>query len=239
MDARLLVGPHVQKRGTLRRAHPLVRVARVEGRAEGRERKRQHPGRVGAVDERLDSTLAQGRHDALERENQARRAGDVVDQHEPGPRGHAAEDRVDHRVRGGERKRDAHHHDPRARAASRVAERVVRGVVLVIGHDELVASREVERAQDRIDSRSRVGDESQVVRVGAHEPAQLGPRRIHPPLPVAGHEVDGLPLELGPQLLLRFQDRLRAGTERAVVEEGHGGVERPVAGEVRHRAMIP
>ena len=59
-DARLAVAPDVEERRALRRADPLVEVARVVRRAERVEVERHHPRRVRAVDERVDPARRRG-----------------------------------------------------------------------------------------------------------------------------------------------------------------------------------
>ena len=78
-DAALPVAPNVEESRSLRRADPLVEVARVVGRAQPVEIERDHPRGMGAVDERVDSPLRQGGDEPLDRQDEGRRARDVTD----------------------------------------------------------------------------------------------------------------------------------------------------------------
>src|SRR5262249_39478455 len=58
-DLLLTVAPHPEKRGPLRRTEPLVAVAAVVRGTERGEVERDHPRRMGAVDEDLDAAAGQ------------------------------------------------------------------------------------------------------------------------------------------------------------------------------------
>ena len=138
-----------------------------------------------------------------------------------------AEDRVDDRVLRRDRERDPGDDDPGAVALGDVAQDVDRGVVLVVVGQELVAGLEVERADDGVHRAGRVGDEGEVVRVGADERAEVARAVAQEARQVAGEELDRLRLHPVAPAVLRLQHRARARPERAVVQEGDRGVQRP------------
>ena len=200
--------------GALRRADPLVEVAGVPGRAEPVEVERQHPRRVGAVDERLDPALGERGDDPLDREDQRRRARDVADQGEPGPVGDRAEDRVDDVVLRRDRERDPGDDDAGAVALGDVAQDVDRRVVLVVVGQELVAGLEPERADDGVDGAGRVrrrtpGRPGRRRRTRRASAARLGEEARQ----VAGEELDRLRLEPVAPAALGLEDGV-AGTPR-------------------------
>ena len=79
-------------------------------------------------------------------------------------------------VAAGQRKRDLDDDHPRAVARGHEFHRVLDRVVGVIGGEKLVTGREAQRAQDRVARRGRVGDEGQIIGIGANEGRQGGPR---------------------------------------------------------------
>ena len=112
------------------------------------------------------------------------------------------------------------------------------GVGMVEQHD-LVAGLEPQAARDDVDAGRGVGDEGEVVGIGAEEGAQRRARLVERRLEVAGEEGHRLALHPRPPLVLRREHGARRRAERAVVQEGHGGVERPVDGELGgHRLGI-
>ena len=108
----------------------------------------------------------------------------------------------------------------------------------MVGGEELIARRKLERAHHRVDADGGVGHEGEIVPVGADENAQRGAGVVEEPLQVA-EELPRLPLGPGAQLGLLLQHRQRAGSEGAVVEEIGLPIERPVAGELATHASAP
>ena len=100
----------------------------------------------------------------------------------------------------------------------------------MVRHQQFLARMESPRPQDGIDSGGGVGDEDEVLRVGADRRGQRLPRlvqeRLHPP----GQEPHRLRLHLPPQLRLPLEDRPGARPERPVIEQGDGRVQRPGVG---------
>jgi hypothetical protein len=101
----------------------------------------------------------------------------------------------------------------------------------VVGHEDLVAGPEIERAKDRVHPGCRVGHEDEAVGVGPGELGDVAPRRGEPVRKSSGEEVDGLPLHLLPQPGLMLLDRPGTRPERAVIEVEDVGAERP---EIAH-----
>src|SRR6266446_6569391 len=223
------VAADVEEAGALRRAQPLVAVAGVVRGTERAEVERQHAGRVRAVDQRVDAAPGELAHEPLDGQHEARRAGHVIEQREPGARRDPRQHGFNDRVRRREREGNGHDHDLRPRRGGHEVEHVPARVVGVVGHQELVPRRERQRAQHGVHGGGRVRDEDQALRVGAEERGERAPGVVEQRLQVAYEEAHRLPLEALAQALLRLQDRARAGAEGAVVQEGDRGVERPEA----------
>ena len=87
-------------------------------------------------------------HDLADREDESGRAGDVVDDRQPGSLGHGADHQVDRGLgaRPGEGKLDDH--DPGARAVGGRSQDVPNGVVAMVGGEDLVPGLELERSRD-------------------------------------------------------------------------------------------
>ena len=86
LDPPLVLRPRPEKPGSLRRAEPLVAVARVDVRPELLEVERQLARRVRAVDDREHAGRARGGADLLDREDERGRRGDVADRDRLRPR---------------------------------------------------------------------------------------------------------------------------------------------------------
>ena len=106
--------PDVEERRTLRRAQPLVGVRRVVGRAEAGEVERDHAQGVRPVDQRVDPARLELADEPLDREDEAGRARDVVEEREASARRHGGENRLDDLVVAPDRERDGRDDDPRA-----------------------------------------------------------------------------------------------------------------------------
>ena len=237
-DSRLAIGPDVEERGALRRADPLVEVARVPRGPDRGQVERQHPRRVRAVDERLDAALGERRDDPGDREDERRRARDVAEDGDPGPVGDRVEDRVDDLVliATGNGIRATTTRAPVA--LGDVAEDVEDGVVLVVVGQELVAGAEAERAEDRVrprPSRWRRTRGRRDRRRGRREhAARLGEKAGRS----RARNWTGRASSRSRQLALALEHRPRARAERAVVEEGDRRVEGPERGEGRRHPRI-
>ena len=100
------------------------------------------------------------------------------------------------------------------------------GAVLVVGQQDLVASPELDASRHRIEPGRHVRNEPEVVsRRRADVPGDALPDPRQPGGKPAGEEQHRLELELAPQLVLALEDGAWHGTEAAVVEERHLGVE--------------
>jgi hypothetical protein len=228
VNAQAPVLAHVQERGALRRADPLVQVACVIRRADRAHVEREQAGGVRSVDERVDSASGQLIDDRRDGEDQRRLAGDVIDEEQARAIGDLLQHALHDHVRGGDGERHVHFDDLRAIDSRDVVERVARGVVLLRRHQQLVVLVEVERAQYGIHACRGVGDESHAGGIGADELRQLLAGGIQQRLQLANEETHRLPLHLRAILVLLFQHDARRRAERAVVEESDRGVQRPV-----------
>ena len=103
------------------------------------------------------------------------------------------------------------------------------------GRDHLVARREPERADDRVQPRRRVGREHQIIGSGADERGELGACREQPGAlgssPDAADDLSreevGRPfLEQALEPLVLLEDRQRAGAIAAVVQLDDVGVQK-------------
>ena len=100
------------------------------------------------------------------------------------------------------------------------------GAVLVVGQQDLVASPELDASRHRIEACRHVRNEPEVVpRRRADVPGDALSHPREPRGKPAGEEQHRLELELAPQLVLPLEDGAWHGTEAAVVEERHLGVE--------------
>ena len=108
-----------------------------------------------------------------------------------------------------------------------VAEGVGAGVVGVVGRKHLVAAIEVQRAQDGVDGRGRIGDQGQVVRIDPDEGGELGSRPVEKVLQVSRQEARRMRLELGSSALVNVEDGAHTRPEGAVVEVRDRRIQRP------------
>ena len=92
--------------------------------------------------------------------------------------GHAVEHGRHDLRRRVDRERHFRHHHARAIAGGHEVEGVAHGVVLVVGGQQLVVRLEAQGAEHRVDAGGRVGDEGQVIGLGAHEGANGRARRV-------------------------------------------------------------
>ena len=102
-------------------------------------------------------------------------------------------------------------------------ERVAARVVRVIGREQLVAGREVERSHDRVHAGRRVGNEREPLRIRAQELRDVAPRLVEQALELGQHEAHGLALDALSNPLRGLEHGNGAGTERPVVQEVTAG----------------
>src|SRR5439155_28274 len=150
---------------------------------------------------------------------------DMADESEPRPGRGGTEDRIDDSVLRLERERDPGDHHAGPVALGDVAEDIDRGVVFVVVRQELIAGIEMERADDGIDRTGRIGDEREIVRVGPDERSELATRLAKEAVEIPREELDRLPFHPVPVVPLRLENGARAGSERAVIQEGDRGIE--------------
>src|SRR5581483_10465039 len=117
--------------------------------------------------------------------------------------------------------------DRRAGPAADELPQELHAAVLRVAEQHLVASAELERADDGVQRRARVRREDEVRRRGAEVRGERRPRRLQPRGEAAleREKLDGLPLELALQPLVLREDRTRASAERAVVQVDDAGIE--------------
>ncbi len=209
-----------------------MQVAGVVRGAEGAEIEREHPGGMGAVDERVDAAHLHLGHQALYRHDQSGLTGDVVDEQQPRALGHPLEHARDDVVRRGDGVGDIYAHHLGAVEASHVVEGVAAGVVLVRGDEQFLVLVEIERAEDGIHSGGGIRHERQSTLVGAEELRKGAPGLIEQRLELPDHEAHRLALELRAQVILFGQNRDRRGAEGTVIEKGDARLEEPVLAHV-------
>ena len=214
VDPVLVLRPRPEEPGALRRAEPLVAVARVDVGAERLQVERQLPGSVRAVDDREHAGLARRRADLRDREHERRRRGDVAD----GDGLRARPDRADQLVRldvdelarrrtptcASRRRTRAASSAPRRRAPSRSERMTAFSPAVAFG----TKTRSSARAPTNAASAARAS------------PDQL--------VEAAPEELDRVALELALQRLVALEDRRRARAVAAVVEERDLRVEQEI-----------
>ena len=235
----LAVAADMEERRALRGADPFVQVAGVVRRSQAVDLDVEHPRRVRAVDEGVHPARRQLGHQLVDGQDEGRGRRDVVEHGQAGPRRDRGQHPFDDVLGAGGGKGKRHGHHSGAAGRGRDRQHVAAGVVLVVGRQQLVAGGEGEPAEDGIHAGGGVVDEGEVVRIGADERAERGPRRVEEALQVAGEERDRLGLHPLPDGALRVEDRGRGRSEGAVVHELDGRVERPEGAELgRHAAAI-
>ena len=186
-----------------------------------------------AVHERVDAALGELGDEPLERQHDPRRARDVVEEREPRPRRHRARTASTTSSAPVERERDRRPHDASRRGALATTSSDVRArVVPVVGRQELVAGPELRatagpcsRPSSRwARTRGRRGRRRRTPRSAARASSSSGSSS-------ATMKRTGSASSRARQAVLGLEHRPRAGAERAVVEEGDRGVERPVGSE--------
>src|SRR5438034_5646743 len=115
-------------------------------------------------------------------------------------------------------------------------ERVAAGVVLVRGHQQLVAGMKLQRTEHGVHAAGRVRYEGQVGRRGSDEGGQLGARGVEQRLELADEKANWLPFHPSSQFALPGQDHAWRCAERAVVEKDDLRVEQPM---LFHAGIIP
>lgn len=231
MDTCVAVSAHVQKRRALRRAKPLVGIARIVGRCDAAQIERHHAGGMRAVDERIDAAGTEFAHQALDRQDERRRTGDVIHKREACPRRDGRKHCREHLALGSQRKRHAGRHHLRAGPRRHELRALAARAVGLTGQQQLITRLERERAQHRVHRGRGVRDEHHIGGIRTDEARERRARCIEPPSERSVEEIHRLALHLGAQARLRAQHRRRAGAEGAVVEVQDLRVELPERGE--------
>ena len=180
--------------------------------------------------------------ESLDRQDQRRLRGHVVDHGQARARPEGALERRDAVLGVVDRRRPRHGVDDGAALGGEEGHGARDAAVGMVGDDDLVARREGERAQDRVDARARVVDECQRVaaateegadarrsRAQARRRAGVGGRRRRRRAQVrqlAQHEARRMALDLFEQGKARLHHRVRRDADRAVVQVDAARLER-------------
>ncbi len=222
-----------------RGAHsPLVTGGGVVVGPEGAEIDVELARGVRAVDHARDSRRPRPCAQLLDREADGRGRGDLADEEDARPLRHPCPHRLDDLLRSPARQLYPPWHEGRARAPAGVAPDDCHRPVLVIGRQHLVAGPQLDRARRDVDAGGRVRNQDQAVGVGADGLAERGANAVEERGQTAAEQVDRIALELALPALVLPEDRLGAGSERAVVQVGdpvveQEGVAQPHGGSVR------
>ena len=170
--------------------------------------------------------LAGERAEPGHRQHEGAQRRDVAHEQDARTRGEPCRDRVEELVLAERRPRQRRDDDLRAGARGDLVPEDPLGPVLVVGQQDLVAAPELDASRHRVEPRRHVRNEPEVVsgrRADVAGDALPDPRE--PGGKPAGEEQHRLELELAPQLVLALEDGAWHGTEAAVVEVRHLGVE--------------
>ena len=186
---------------------------------------------MGAVDQHANAALVKVRDDVLDRQDQGRGRGDVIDDGQLDPGGHRFEDARAH-ILGGGRQGNPRDADSRAGLAAAAFDRQPDGFVLMVGQEDLVTGRQVERLQHRLDAHRGVLDQRETVARRPDKRAQRIGHRAKRGWNVLGHdprieEIVRLGLHLAAKALLLLLNHQWAGPVGAVIEEDRVVGQRP------------
>ncbi len=233
VEIALAIGAGVEKGRALRRAAPLVEIAGVPVAVEGGDIEIEHAGRVGAIDEEGQILCAAPGSEILDGVDEGGGRGDVIDENESSARGagvlDGAED-VGRRMHG---QRDVDFADGVASAAGEVVHRAPNGVVDMVGRDDLITRRQVERTEGRIDAGGGVGDKGKVIARQAEERGDRGACIGEVAFKGAVEKLDGPRFHALPPMTLHRENFTGAGTERAVIQKDDRVIEQPMGAEIR------
>ena len=185
-------------------------------------------GRVGTVDEHEGADRMAGPDQPLDRHDDRRRRGDVIEDHQAGAVGEAGHQRIDDRgavVFDREGESDLDHAS--AGAAGLVAGDVLHRIVGLVVDQDLVAGLELDRAENGLGAGGRVVDEDDVVGLGAEIFRELGSSRAHPLGQLAREEIADGALHVLADDVLGGEHRLRRRAVAAVIQMSGAPVERP------------
>jgi hypothetical protein len=169
---------------------------------------------VGAVDDRQRSRLARTAAELCDVVDAAARPFDV-----------RAED--DARARPGVELRERASNEGGARAFGDVLPEQLHAAVLGVAEKHLVARVQLERPCDRVQRGARVRGKSDVGGARSEQVRETDAGGLDQlrEAPFERQELHGLSFELALEPLVGLEYGRRAGTERAVIEEHHAGVE--------------
>jgi len=187
---------------------------------------------VGAIDQHVHPARGQFPHEVRHGKHQRGGARHVVEHRQAGAPSHRLEHGLDNFTRSAQGKRDPHSDYPGSRLPRGLQEHVVAGIVIVAGGEQLIAAPQLERPRHGVNTGRGVVDEDQVARSHSDEAGHLRPSRFQPLLIMPPEELHGSRFHFLPQPGLQFQDRLRTGAERAVVQEHRSLRQRPVPAKV-------
>ena len=222
----LRLGRRPDERAAARGTHPLVQVARIDVATDRREVEVDLPGTVRAVDDRDDAALAGERAEPRDRQHEGAQGCDLAHEQDARTRGEPCRNRVEELVLAERRPRQRRDDDLCAGALGHLVPEDALGPVLVVGQQDLVAAPELDAPRHRVEPCRDVRNEPEVVSGRRADVAgDALPDAREPGGEPAGEEQHRFELELAPQLVLPLEDGARHGTEAAVVQVGHLGVE--------------
>ena len=231
LEQGLNLAPGIQKGAALRRAQPLVQVARVEIDAQRFQVQRELTRRMRAVDEGQDARRAGAPAKRHDRQDDSRGRGEVAEIDHPRARGHLVPNRFDDLGRIGERIRKRRGPIREATLAGQKAPGPVAGAVLVIGGQHLIAGPKIKAARDDVDPGRGVDDIHQIVGIAAKISGQRLASRMHQFLIAPAEEEHRLALELALPVLVALKHGDGRGAKRAMIEKGDGRVDQEMRGE--------
>ena len=174
------------------------------------------------------------------RQDQCRRACDVLDDRQSCARCCRAEDGVGRVGRRAQGERDFGDDDLGVGARRDIVGNISASVVHMVGDQYLITLGEVVRAEHGVDAGRSVRHEGEVVMAHSEKVGQHGAGLVELPFHLALEEPHRLRFEAAAPFGLRILDGARSRPEGAVVEEVDGAVEGPEAVTVApHRRILP
>ena len=147
------------------------------------------------VDQRVDAPAVQLADQLLDRKDERRRAGDVIEQGQPRAGRDAAQHGLGHLAGRSDRQRQRRLDHRRRAPPGHVAGHVAAGVIVVRADQDLVAGLELQRAQHAVDPAGGVVNENQVGRWGADQFGQPPARLVQQRRELAHEKLDRLALD--------------------------------------------
>ena len=163
----------------------------------------------------------------------------MIDHREAGTRSNRPEDSLGDLAGALDRERNFSQTNPGAVALGDLNEGIAAGIVILVRGEDLVARPETNGPANGVHGGGGVGDKCHIAGAGTDKPGQFLARGLETFLVSPPEKLDRFRLHLTAQFGLEFQDLLRAGAERAVVQKGDAGRQQPVLAELRYcRACV-